>query len=387
MKSKLLLLLTLLFGMSFPALAQEEFNDSIDRTADDFVVASVCIVDPTDWHDDILGVSGHAFIRLQCATFDMDYCFSYESENAEEELGRFLRGDLHMGMFSLPTEEYIKPFRRWNRTVREYKLNLPPDTKQRLWEIMDNKVAEGPDLQLDLVRRGCTQTLVRFVEQALNGTEIEYDEWPAEYQLTRREILNESLAPYPWIRFFFSELLLDADFNEVVPNARKITLPRQLEEVWQKAKVEGKPLMVYRGNLVTGECPEVEPTLFTPLILATLVLLLTVLFLFVPVFSKVVPVWNSFLLIAQALVGIALLWLVFVSNLPGSKGVYLLALYNPLPLLLWRWRRLWALPYAALLVIWAVVVSVMPNIYVEMAHIVFAGAVVITLAKIRHIGA
>ncbi|MBR1381854.1 MAG: hypothetical protein IJ554_05205, partial [Paludibacteraceae bacterium] len=61
--------------------AAQGFNDTIDRLAPDFVKVSLCVADPTDYKDDALGTSGHAFLRMQCPTFGLDYCFSYEGEN------------------------------------------------------------------------------------------------------------------------------------------------------------------------------------------------------------------------------------------------------------------------------------------------------------------
>ena len=60
------------------------FHDHINRQAEDFVIVSLCVADPTDWKDDMLGVLGHAFIRLQCPVFDLDNCFSYECEPLED---------------------------------------------------------------------------------------------------------------------------------------------------------------------------------------------------------------------------------------------------------------------------------------------------------------
>ena len=64
--------------------AAQGFNDTIDRLAPDFVLVSLCVADPVNWKDDALGTSGHAFLRMQCPTFGLDYCFSYEGENVND---------------------------------------------------------------------------------------------------------------------------------------------------------------------------------------------------------------------------------------------------------------------------------------------------------------
>ena len=55
--------------------AAQGFNDTIDRLDPDFVKVSFCMADPTDQTQDYLGITGHAFLRLQCPVFGLDYCF------------------------------------------------------------------------------------------------------------------------------------------------------------------------------------------------------------------------------------------------------------------------------------------------------------------------
>lgn len=210
---RLLTLLAMILPVSMIRAADidPEFGDSIDRTAEDFVVASLCVAEPTNWRDDALGVYGHAFIRLQCKTFDLDYCFSYESESIKGQLLRYWTGKLKMGMFAIPTSEYIESYREWNRAVHEYSLNLPPDVEQRLWRIMDEHVAEGSDLALDLKERGCASSAADYVIAALKPLRIKYT---------------------------------------TTPNENDLRIPSRLAEIWQEATLNGKPVLEYKGDLV-----------------------------------------------------------------------------------------------------------------------------------------
>lgn len=224
------------------------FNDGIDRDAEDFVKVSLLVADPTDWKDDILGVWGHAFIRLQCDTFNMDYCFSYESEAVEGNIWRFIKGDLKMGLFVFSTESQIATYEEWNRSIHEYHLNLPPDAEQRLWEIMDNHVNNGIKLKMDLYKRGCAISLVHFVKQALGDTQIEYSKWPDEFDRNPKEIILDALQDHPWIRLV-SKFWLDDRFEKDCSNEEKLVIPAQLAEIWQRATLNGKPFAVYIGDL------------------------------------------------------------------------------------------------------------------------------------------
>ena len=179
-------ILLLLVAFSLVAMAQEKqlsvaernaaqgFNDTIDRLAPDFVLVSLCVADPTDYKDDALGTSGHAFLRMQCPTFGLDYCFSYEGESVNDNLYRYLSGQTKMGMFAVRTDEYLEDYRCWNRSVHEYRLALPPEAEQRLWEIMDNHLTNGIVLRQDLNKYGCAITVVRYLKKALEDTQIVY---------------------------------------------------------------------------------------------------------------------------------------------------------------------------------------------------------------------
>ena len=124
--------------------AQMGFNDTIDRMADDFIEASLIVSDPGN--QNLFSVFGHAAIRLQCPTFGLDYCFSYESENLSKDIYRFASGEMLMGMMAFRLEDYI-PLDI--RAISEYPMNLPPVAKIKLWEILDGHLKEEYCMQYD----------------------------------------------------------------------------------------------------------------------------------------------------------------------------------------------------------------------------------------------
>ena len=111
---------------SAASVANDGFNDGIDRSNPNFVTASLLIMSPGD---ELYSCAGHACIRLECPTFNLDYCFSYESEQVSDKIFTFFMGKLKMGMFAIPTADYLKLGREDGRGVMQYRLNLPPDAK------------------------------------------------------------------------------------------------------------------------------------------------------------------------------------------------------------------------------------------------------------------
>ncbi len=355
--------------------AAQGFNDTIDRLAPDFVKVSLCIADPVNWKDDALGTSGHAFLRMQCPTFGLDYCFSYEGENVNDNLYRYLSGQTKMGMFAIPTSEYLEDYRKWNRSVYEYRLALPPEAEQRLWEIMDNHLTKGIVLRQDLNKYGCAITVVRYVKKALEDTPIVYAHDEEMERMTRREIGYRSLENHPWLRLM-SMVMTDNKADKNIPIDEKLIVPADLASVWQQATVQGEPFATYIGDIVEGAPLDDSKPWFTPLLAALLILLITIGF----AFTKY-PYWDWLLLGAQALYGCVLIFLWMVMREFGGSAYILMVLFNPLPLILWRWRKYWALPYAIALLVGIIVLVCLPHMLVDPAIEVITLAYIVLFAK------
>lgn len=285
-KSCKIFALILLFFFPFYAFGQDSlsaaernaaqgFNDTIDRLAPDFVTVSLCVADPTDQSQDYLGITGHAFLRLQCPTFALDYCFSYESEKIKGQLWDYLTGKLKMGMFAVPTDEYIEDYRVWKRAVHEYHINMPPDAEQRLWEQMDNHMLAEQDMQMNLIKFGCTNTILRYVEKALSPTQINY-EWPEKFlKKSAMEITEEHLANYPW-SILLIHLTAGNEYAQLTTPKQKVMFPADLLEVWSRATINGEPMLTYVEDLVEAEPVVVDKPWFTPQVCGILLLLVCV---------------------------------------------------------------------------------------------------------------
>ena len=360
--------------------AQMGFNDTIDRLADDFVFVSLMVADPTDWRDDVLGTQGHAFLRLQCPVFDLDYCFSYESEHVNTQLSKYAQGKLKMGMFAYPTDAYLEDYRRWNRAVHEYRLNLPPEVETRLWEIMDNKLSRGLSMKLDLSRRGCAISAVHFIKAALQDIPIVYPLGTRYETLSRREILYQDMEANPWLRLVSCAMVPNA-YDKDCSIDEKLIAPADLAEVWSQSTVNGKVFAEYIGDIVSSTHTESEPPFITPQLLAWALLLITLLLMAIGA-----KWWKWVLLGLQFLMGLLLLYSALFTQQFAGAGWLMMVLFNPLPLILWKWHKYWQLPYAVLLLIEALVLVCWPHMLVDPAYIILllSYSVLFALEPIKH---
>ena len=339
------------------------FNDHVDRTAEDFVTVSLMIADAGAKFYTVLG---HACLRLQCPTFGLDYCYSYESEVATNNVLNFLMGKLRMGLFAIPTEEYCAYYAAEGRGVREYILNLPPEVETNLWCVMDEHLAEGTTLDFDYYKRGCAITCVKFLKEALGQTRIQYDPSLYDYSPTARELGRKYTENARWVLFYWG-FIAGEDVSVPLRGDKQLLMPEDLVQAWQKATLNGEPLIAAEPNvLVEGESQQADGW-FTPLMAVLLLLVLAIANL---LWKQ--PYWDWAMLAMQTVLGVILIYLMYFSNLCCTSWNWLLIPFNPLPAIFWYWRKYWALPYTGILLIWTFVMiglALWGHILVDWSHI------------------
>ena len=358
---RLLLLLTVLLPVG--VFAQTDTVD-VKQPAEDFVTASVCVASPGE---EIYSALGHACLRLQCPTHGLDYVYSYESEDASHKVLDFFAGRLKMAVRAVPTSEYVAQYAPEGRGVTEYVLRLPIRVKQRLWQQMDARLQYTP-VPYDYMNRSCAVSVLDWLEEAIGKDSLEYAPWPEKYGRSRKEIAWAGLVN-EW-DIFFASTFIGGEANDLdVANTRKVMIPSELVEVLLGARAFGTPLVEDCCNVLQPTTKTVGPAKVTPLMLSLVVLLLSLLNL------RLHKTWlRAVVLIPCLLLGLFVLYLVVLSDLPCTQWNWLVIPFCPLPFLFWKWRRLWTLPFAAVCVAWIVGLLLYPHQVVDSAHLVLAAA-------------
>ena len=357
--------LGILMILSSPIHAEEQANlDSI--TDENFVIASLLLFEP---EESPLSYMGHVCFRMQCPTHGLDYCFSYASESEDNEALHLLIGDLRMGMLRIDTDTYLEEDRRKQRGVTEYVLNMPIKAKQNLWRILDEKVDEGLNLPFDLDQRGCANSAFHFIDQSLDTAKI-YTAWDEKFiNSTRREACKRAMDYNTW-HTALAGFIFCGDVNKVTTQRDNVVIPKELIEVLQASSVNGRPLISEKGKVLIAGKGGVSRTWFTPNMAAVSLLLLT---LICGLFHK--PYMQYALLGIQTVLGTLIVYLVAFSSLSFTEWNWLIVPLNPLPALLWKWRRRWQLPYAGILLVWIVAMIAVPHPPTESYMIILAGSI------------
>lgn len=350
------------------------FNDTIDRLAEDFVEAYVVVADPGT---QLYSVLGHCALRLKCPIFGLDYIFSYESEDTANKVLSFLAGHLKMALFAIPVDEYCQAYAKDGRGVRQYKLNLTPIEEQELWRVLDDESMVGKIHDYDYYHRGCANSCVRFVNKAINPKKIEYAQWD-RVAVTGRELVREHTQNALWVRFVLC-FISGNEVDEPLYKENQLLIPTDLVFAWQSASLDGITLLEQEPEVLIEGKPQTSNGWFTPFVFSLIILLLSILNIF---WNK--PYFDWLLLGGQTIIGVAMTYLLFVSDLCCTDWNWLYIAFNPLPAIFWHWRKYWVLPYVGLQLLWSVVMLYMlliNQVLVDWPHIILTLAFAAVLLK------
>jgi len=355
-------IITLLVIPAFALSAESTLRPDDPNLPDDYVSVSIMSAEPGGA---LYSLAGHIAIRMQCPYHDLDYVFTYESENESKLVLRFLSGRLKMGLMVIPTEDYLEPYEQDGRAVDEYHLNIPLDARQNLWRVLDNHVAGGIELPYDYIERGCAQASLNMLKEGLRTLTIEYGMFPDHFDMTRREITGRQLGKYHWT-WAFLNLICNSPIDSKCSNEQKIIMPADFIEVMSNATLNGNVLLDSPVRILESK-NKVKAAGFTPLHLSLILLLLTV----VCVLSGRKEM-QYVLLVAQTVIGVVSTYLVFFSTLCCTDWSWLLIPFNILPVIFWKWRRIWHIPFGIVCIVWVVVLLVLPHRITDWPYLVLA---------------
>lgn len=376
-----ILAMGLLMGSLMPVCAQAQASKSTITPEQqqelwkqlDFVKAYLVVAEPGGA---LYSIFGHACLHLVCEAYDLDYYFSYESEDASKKVWQFLQGKLKMGMAALTPEEYLSDYIAEGRGVVEYELNLPIDIKRELWRVLDQHVMEGMYLPYDFEARGCAYACTKMLDEALGSTPIEFGPWNEKYNQTRRELAyNFAKDKFPW-NLMFIMVMVGTEIDKTLPPSEKLIIPTDLAEVWQKAKVNGEPLLSMEAIELAPSVMRNSKTMVTPNMVALVLLVLVIVGWLIKR-----PYIDWLILGIVTLIGLLMTYLVLISTLPCTSFNCLIVPFNLLPAIAWKWRRYWALPYAGLLVAWMIGMVVPSHRLADPSMLILTAAWVVVLVK------
>lgn len=344
-------ILILWLSLVFNAMGQEPAlphpEEPVVEDSASFLFASLMIAEPS--HEHVQSVEGHAFLRLQCPSADLDFCFSMESGNYESFLDICI-GNYPNRLAIVPTPQYMETFNQEGRIVTEYPLNLSREEIQRLWKFLDNTSAQGLSPYHDYFHHGCSQEIIRYLTLNLDG-DLVYGEAAKAYGNTIFTIGNQGLPPNSWVHL--TSLLFTTDGTDRrLTDAEKTAIPHFIPGLLSDAVIEApdgsrRPIFKDESPIVHEPAQHFAPNTAPPIyvwfaLLLALVVAISILETWWPVrpICWLASATDGVLFTLYNLIFVVTLLVCIFSSLPTTSGWnwnYLI--YNPIPLAIWLWSK------------------------------------------------
>ena len=348
-------------------------NDTVDN---DFVIVSLVVADPGEA---MISVAGHVAIRMQCPLHDMDYVFTYETVGDYSQIVmRYLAGMLKSGDVAYQTDDFMEIYRTEGRGVREYEISLPLDVKRKLWKILDERIVLGQNYRYEPLTQGCAQNTLLLLKECIAPATFTFTEEARKSKYTIRDLIEKRVHDNTWTGSILN-LFFNGVVDKILNNEENIVMPEDLIELLQGAEFEGQKVLQTAPKQLLPSHFKRSNTWFSPILFATLLLLLTLLAL-----GRRNNAMDYALLVIQTLLGIVNVWLVFISENSCTEWTWLIIPFNPLPLLFWKWRAKWALPYAIVIGIWIAAIALWPHYLMGRAFLILSAAYIISYLNIHY---
>lgn len=327
----------------WPFAAQAQKAAPADSTAQpaDSVVVSLLTCTPGSL---VYELYGHTALRVRevRAGRQSDWVFNYGTFSFKQPhfMWRFALGEPNYELSVVPYGYFYEEYVRSGRGIMEQRLNLTPAEEKRLMDALTlNLQPENAVYRYNIFYDNCTTRAVRAIGQAVEG-QVEWGK--VEEGKTLRDIVREFSAASPWNQFG-QDLVLGAEADRPADVATQMFAPLYAMRFVEQALVKGPdgqerhlaaPFITLLPTVGTPSeaCP------LTPLwafgILLAFTLLLTV---YEGVRRKYYWLFDVVLLLLQGLAGCIVAFLFFFSAHPTVGSNWLVALFNPLPLLLFPW--------------------------------------------------
>ena len=288
----------------------------------------------------IYSLFGHTAIRYQDKVNRTDIVFNYGlfSFNTPNFIWRFVKGETDYALGAPPFNVFIKEYIYYNRKVHEQELNLQPEEKLKLLELLTiNAQPQNRIYRYNFFFDNCSTRPRDIIEASIQGKVI-YQEINDRY--TFRDIMHQSTVGYDWSRFGM-DFCLGIDADKPITYREEMFSPIYLIKAFEQAQIVD-------NNNTTRPLVSHESVLFNPQenclsgsYLITPIRAFLLLFVFIVgatiygIKRKKSLWWLDILLFASAgIAGCITALLTFFSEHPTVSPNYLIFAFHPLHLLL-----------------------------------------------------
>ena len=329
MKLRLLILL-FIFGVATcfatPTKRYKAWTQDISNTE-----ISVLTCSPGD---EIYSIFGHTAIRVCNTNTGLDAVVNYGlfDFNQDSFVYRFVKGETDYMCGVDGFNSFIYSYAWRGSGVKATVLDLTDTEKERIIRVLTNDIKpENREYRYNFAYNNCATKIRDVVKFAYHG-ECESLQ-PSEY--TFREIIGRYAENYPWFMFSFDICLGGKDYNTLMTPEEVQFLPEHLDIALNNSLInrDGEDIKpnTRQEILLTPIETTVESTLFTPLVLVCIILVLSIINL---IFGKkcliASNIFSGTIFFTYTLIGLLVVFLMFFSEHPFTSWNMNILIFNPL---------------------------------------------------------
>lgn len=300
--------------------------------------ARISLLTSSPYEAEVFTVYGHAALRVCDPVQKFDIVFNYGMFSFDKPffIYRFVKGETDYMLGVTPFSHYQIEYQMRGSTVTEQILDLTPEERETVWQaLVENAQPENRVYRYNFFFDNCATRPAKIIEENVQG-HVDYTGWTPERQ-TFREMINYCTRNKPWLTFG-CDLVLGMPTDRVATPHEMLFLPGYLAAAVRAAKIvdesgNARPL-VARTEVYPSEPEDVEPTLFTPVVAAWLVLLAVLWVSFWEIKNRKSAGWfDGVLFTVAGLAGCILFFLSFISEHPSIFPNWNLLWLHPFHLL------------------------------------------------------
>ena len=324
----LILLLTIGVATCFatPTKRYKQWTEDISNTE-----ISVLTCSPGD---EIYSIFGHTAVRVYNPNTKVDAVVNYGlfDFNQESFVYRFVKGetDYMCGVENFNTFLYSYAWR--GSGVKATVLDLTDAEKERIIRVLTNDLKpQNREYRYNFAYNNCATKIRDIVNFAYSGKCESL--LPSEY--TFRQIIGKYAENYPWFMFSFDICLGGRDYNTLMTPEEVQFLPEHLDAALNNSLInrDGEELRpnTRQEILLTPADKTIESTLFTPIVVASILLILSIINLVLGNKCRIASnIYSGTLLFTYTIVGLIITFLIFFSEHPFTTWNMNILIFNPL---------------------------------------------------------
>ncbi len=284
--------------------------------------------------DQIYSIFGHTAIRVCNPNIGLDAVVNYGLFDFDQEsfVYRFVKGETDYSCGVESFNSFIYSYAWRGSGVNATVLDLNDTEKERIIRVLTNDLKpENREYRYNFAYNNCATKIRDIINFAYSG---KYESLVPSEQ-TFRGIIGHYSKEYPWYMFSFDICLGGKEYNTLMTPEEAQFLPELFDKAINNSLInrEGEDIKpnTRQETLLMPANKDTESTLFTPIVVACILLVLSLINLIFGKHCQIASdIYSGTLLFTYTIVGLLITFLMLFSQHPFTSWNMNILLFNPL---------------------------------------------------------